>query len=95
MDDQLSHRVRAAARAGLCTLIIFMVYLTAGWLAVMALLHVRPGWVLAMCGGGKLTWDDLQIIYIRFFGVAKIMLLAVLIAVVWLALWARRLASAK
>ena len=91
MSESLAKRVRSAAAAGWWTVAIFAAYLTVSWVFILVFLSVRPGWVLALWGGGDLTWDAVQIMYLWFVGAMKVFLLAVLVAVVWLTLWARRL----
>ena len=91
MAETFAERVRAAARAGWWTFVIFAVGLAAAWGIVLGLMHTRPGWVLNLCGGGNFDWDALQRVYLWFFGVMKLILLVVLMATVFLALWSRRL----
>jgi len=94
MSEELAKRVRAAAAAGWWTVIIFAVYVTIGWLIVLAVLHAQPEWMLAMWGAGGLRWAEIQKIYLWFFGVMKMLLLAALMATVFLTIWGRRLGKA-
>ena len=94
MAETFVKRVRAAAGAGWWTFVIFAVWLAAGWGIALGLMHTRPGWALGLCGGGNFDWDTLQQMYLWFFGVMKLILLVLLMAAVFLALWARRLKSA-
>ena len=86
MSDELAKKVRAAAGAAWCTVLI-----GALWLTVMTR---RPEWVRTLWGGGDLTWDNIQIITLWFFGVFKVILFLVLFTAIWLSLWHRRLRKA-
>jgi len=92
MDDVFVKRVRAAVGAAWRTLVISAVLMTASWGGFLLIMHTRPAWVLALWGGGALTWDQVQTTAIWFYGVFKIALLLSAMATVFLALWARRLA---
>ena len=91
MSDALAQRVRAAAAAGWKTVILFWALMAAGWIGVLVILHYRPGFVLTLIGGGKMDWDRLQTLYLEYFAVFKMILLVLLIAVVWLGFWGRKL----
>jgi len=91
MNDSLGQRVRAAAAAGWWTVLIAVAWLTASWLAWMAILHSRPKWILTLWGGGDLGWPAVQNLTLWFFGVFKLILFVMLLATIWLTLWSRRL----
>ena len=91
MSDALVQRVRAAAAAGWKTVIFFWALMVASWIGVLVILHYRPGFVQTLIGGGSIDWDDLQMLYLEYFAVLKMILLALLIAVVWLSFWGRKL----
>ncbi|MCD4699429.1 MAG: hypothetical protein K8R91_02515 [Phycisphaerae bacterium] len=91
MDDLLAKRVRSAAVAGWWTVLIAAVWMTAGWFAFLAFLHYQPEWLLKLWGGGDLDWTDVQGIVLWFFAVFKLMLFAVVMVVIWLTLWSKRL----
>ena len=91
MSDALAQRVRAAA-AGWKTVILFWALMTAGWIGVLIILHYRPGFVQTLIGA-DMGWDKLHTLYIQYFAALKLILLVLLIAVVWLSLWGRKLAK--
>jgi hypothetical protein len=95
MSDELVRKVRAAAGAAWCTVLIGALWLTVGYFLWLAILTCRPEWVRTLWGGGDLTWDDMQIITLWFFGVFKVILFVILFAAIWLSLWHRRLQKAE
>ena len=94
MNETLAKRVRSAAVAGWWTILIAAVWMTAGWLFFLAILHYQPKWLLTLWGGGDLKWTDVQMIVLYFFSVFKLMLFAVVIVVIGLSLWSRGLKRA-
>ena len=91
MDDSFTKRVGSAAAAGWWTVVVWAIWLTAAWLVWLWVLHARPGWVLTLWGGGDLGWSRVQSITLTFMAVAKLILMAAVLAALWLTLWARRL----
>ena len=91
MNETLQKRVRSAAVAGWWTILIAAAWMTLAWLAFLVILNTEPGWLLKLWGGGDLDWPDVQMIVLYFFSVFKLMLFAVVIVVIWLTLWSRRL----
>lgn len=94
MDDLLAKRVRSAAIAGWWTILIAAIWMTAGWFFFLAILYCQPGWLLKLWGGGDLDWTDVRTIVLYFFSFAKLMLFMVLMIVIWLSFWSRRLKRA-
>ena len=94
MNDSLAQRVRAAAVAGWWTILIAVIWLTAAWLAFLAILAARPDWLLVLWGGGKLTWPTVQNITLWFFGAFKLVIFAGVLLTIWLTLWSGRLKRA-
>jgi hypothetical protein len=95
MADELAKKVRAAAGAAWWLVLIGIVWITVGYSAWLTLMTRRPEWIRTLWGGGNLTWDDMQIITLWFFGVLKIILFLMLFAAIWLSLWHRRLRKAE
>ena len=91
MSDALAQRVRAAAAAGWKTVILFWALMVASWIGVLLILHYEPDFVMTLIGSRSMDWDKLQMLYIEYFAVFKMILLVLLIAVVWLSFWGRRL----
>ncbi len=95
MNDTFEKRLRAAVGAGWRTLVIWAILMTASWLIFLILLHYRPGWLLDLWGGAGLTWPDVRNVAVWFFGAFKVVLWIFAMAVVFLALWLRRLSRAS
>ena len=93
-SELLAKRVRAAAVAGWWTILIIGVAMTAQWFFFLSLLHYKPAWLLTLWGGGELDWPAVHTIVLYFFAVFKLMLLAAVVAALWLTLWSRRLKRA-
>lgn len=91
MDESLSKRVGAAAAAGWWTILIGAIWLTVAWVIWLVILGTRPAWLLTLWGGGRLTWATVQTITLAVMGAMKGLLLAGLLVVIWLTLWARSL----
>jgi hypothetical protein len=90
-NRQMADRVGAAGRAAWVTLLIGAIWMTVAYLLWLAVMHAQPAWLIALWGGGELTWSDVQEITLWFFGGVKLMLFAVLFGGIWLSLWGRRL----
>lgn len=98
MNGDFIKRVRAAAGALWCTVVLGFIWLTVGWVFWLVLMHCQPGWVAWMWGGGGpdgLSWKTYHLIGMTFFGVFKLILFAALLTAIWLTLWARKLARTQ
>jgi hypothetical protein len=84
MSDTLDKRLRAATGAGWRVLLIWWLWLMIGWLGYLAIMHYRPGWVRHLWGGYKVTWEQIQEIYIWFFAVMKMGMFVWLLGVLFL-----------
>jgi len=95
MDETGGKRLGAAVRAAWHTVLIWALWLTAAWLIWLGIIHAKPGWILALWGGGDgLTWTGVQTVTIWFFGAFKVLLLVAVMITIWLTLYARRLKRA-
>ena len=94
MDENLARRVRAAAGAGWCTILILAAYMVVAWLIWLPLVRLRPGWLLTLWGGGT-SWATVHSMYLWAFAVMKLLLLAAAMVALWLTLWARRLSAGE
>ncbi len=90
-NSEMAKRVRAAAVAGWWTVIIAVIFMAASWVAFLAILHYKPYWILWLWGGGDMDWSRIQYVMLDFYATAKLMLLAVVVVVIWLSLWAGKL----
>jgi hypothetical protein len=83
-------RVRAAAGAGWWTILIAALWMTGAWLVWLWILSAQPGWAAALWGG-KIDWDQIRALMIKFFALSKLVLFLAAMTVIWLSLWARKL----
>lgn len=89
MDNLFQKKVRAAAIAGWWTLLVavaFHLFVTGGFAFLM---HAKPTWVTCMWGG--LSWDEIQHVGLYMIATYRVMVWLLLLVVVWLTIWARRL----
>lgn len=90
MTRTFTQRVRSAAYAGWCTVIIAAVWLTLAWFGYLVMQHYRPGWILALWGAGT-TWEQIHWIMLIFTAVFKVILFTLLMVTIWLTIWGRKL----
>jgi hypothetical protein len=90
MHEELSQKVRGAAVAAWWTVLIGVIWMTAGWFAFVGIMSCRPAWMLNLWGGGPIGWDDYQIMAIWFFGAFKLLLFIAILIAIWLTLWQLR-----
>ncbi len=91
--DAFGKRVRSAAVAGWWTVIIGVVWMTAGWLTMRWILEARPDWIMTVWGN-IIVWDEAQAFTLWFFSVFKLILFVMILLTVWLTIWARQLKKA-
>lgn len=92
MND-FEKKVRAAAVAAWWVVLVGFASLTVIWLVYLAFVTTRPNWLLAMWGQ-EVSWDFMQTVSLWFMGVFKLFLWFLLLAALWLTLWARQLRKA-
>ena len=98
MDDaRFQTRIRCAAAAGWWTSLIAILWLTVGWCLWIALAACPGG---ACAGLVECLWSGMTISEARpivwiFFGVMKMMIIPVVLASVFLTIWAKRLKKAE
>lgn len=90
MDDSFPIRVRAAAIAAWWTVLIAAAFLTLQWIAYLGIMATQPSWVVAFWGPGA-TWESIRTVWFEALLVAKLTLWPLVLAALWLTLWARRL----
>jgi hypothetical protein len=90
MNEDFAGRIRSAAIAGWWTILIGSLFLTFQWLASLALLSIKPGWLLTLWGP-DITWETVRTIWLWAMAIFKICLWLITLVVIWLSLWARRL----
>jgi hypothetical protein len=91
MNETFEKKVRAAAVAGWWVVLLGYVLLIVIWVAYLAIVSGRPGWLLTMWGGGDISWAYMQTMSLWFMGVFKLFLWFLFLVALWLTLWARQL----
>ncbi len=93
MNDAFEKRVRAAAVAGWWTVLITVAFITLQWIIYLIVMSARPAWLLAMWGPDV---DSAFVQRVWFWAIAilKFILWLMVLAVIWLTLWARQLRKA-
>jgi hypothetical protein len=91
MNDPFEKKVRAAAVAGWWVALIAYALLLVTWLAYRAIVTDRPAWLLTMWGQGDVGWAFVQTVSLWFMAVFKLVTWLVILAALWLTLWARQL----
>jgi hypothetical protein len=92
MDEIFTRKVRSAAIAGWWTLLIFYCILLIQWLAYVLIMTRQPAGMLCIWGAG-VTWSEIRTIWLWGMVAYKLGIGMMLFVVVWLTLWARRLAK--
>ena len=93
MDDAFEKKVRAAAVAGWWVILVAVGFLTFMWVVYLTVVPTQPRIVLAMWGP-SVTWDFVQIVWFWVMVVFKFCIWLMVLAVLWLTLWARQLRKA-
>ena len=90
MNDPFEKKVRAAAVAGWWVILIAVGFLALLWLIYLAVMSAHPAWLLTTWGSG-LDWPFVQ--HVSFWAMAtfKFCVWLMVLAVLWLTLWARQL----
>ena len=91
MNDPFEKKVRAAAVAAWWAVLIAYALLLVTWAAYLGLLSARPAWLLTLWGGGDVSWAFVQTVSLWFLGVFKLAIWLIILAALWLTLWARQL----
>jgi hypothetical protein len=91
MNDSFERKVRAAAIAGWWVVLIAYVLLLVTWIAYLALMSARPSWLISMWGQGDVSWSFMQTVSLWFMGAFKMFIWLLILAALWLTLWARQL----
>lgn len=92
MDETFARKVRSAAVAGWWTLLIAYCILLIQWLAYVLIMSRQPAGMLCIWGPGA-TWPEIRTIWLWGMVAYKLGVGMMLFVVIWLTLWARRLAK--
>jgi hypothetical protein len=94
MNGDPARNVGAAARAAWGAVVISILWMGVEYGMWLAVLHGRPAWLLTLWGGGDVAWSTVQTGGLLFFGAFELALYLLVLAAIWLSLWARRLRRA-
>lgn len=92
MDQLFTKKVRSAAVAGWWTLLIAYVVLLIQWFAYLLIMSKQPAGMLSLWGAG-VSWAEIRAIWLWGMVAYKLGVGMMLFVVIWLTLWARRLAQ--
>lgn len=92
MND-FEKKVRAAAVAGWWVVLIALAFLLILWIAYLIFIPARPAWLAAMWGPG-MDWPFIQIVWFWGIFAFEFCWWLLVLAVLWLTLWARQLRKA-
>ena len=92
MDDIFIKKVRSAAVAGWWTVLIAYCVLLIQWLAYLLIMTTQPTGMTCFWSKG-VTWPEIRSIWLWAMVTYKIVLATMIFVVIWLTLWARRLAK--
>ncbi len=90
MNDVFEKKVRAAAVAGWWTALIAVAFITLQWIVYLAAMHTRPAWILSMWGPG-VDWPFVHTVWFWAIAILKFSVWMMVVAALWLTLWARQL----
>jgi hypothetical protein len=92
MDEIFIKKVRTAAVAGWWTLLIAYCILLVQWFAYLLIMESLPAGMLCIWGAG-VTWPEMRTIWLYAMVIYKIAVGMMLFVVIWLTLWAKKLAK--
>jgi hypothetical protein len=93
MNDAFEKKVQSAAVAGWWVILIAIGFLTLVWLIYLAVMSTHPPWLLTMWGPG-IDWAFVQQVWFWVMAAFKFCVWLMVLAVLWLTLWARQLRKA-
>ena len=93
MNDAFEKRVKAAVVAGWWTVLITVAFITLQWIIYVIVMSARPAWLLSMWGP-DVDWAFVQRVWFWAIAILKFILWLMILVVIWLTLWARRLRKA-
>jgi hypothetical protein len=90
-DEVFERRLNCAVRAGWWTVVVAVLWMMVGWVVWLVILgDERVGaFVAALWGGVDL--DRMRLLVAVFFGMMKVALFALLLGVIFLTVWSRKL----
>jgi hypothetical protein len=94
MNDAFEKKVRAAAVAGWSVILIAYALLLVTWLSYLAVMSAQPAWYLSFWGP-DVSWAFVQNVWFWVMVAFKFCVWLMILAVLWLTLWARQLRKAN
>jgi hypothetical protein len=89
MADVFEARVRGAAVAAWWTLLLACAFIMVQWVAYLQVMSAKPEWAASFWGPGQ-TWESIRLVWFQSLVVIKLTLWPLVLAAVWLTLWARQ-----
>jgi hypothetical protein len=90
MNDTFEKRIRAAAVAGWWVVLIAFGFVTLQWLVYLVVMSTHPAWLISLWGPA-IEWPFVQNVWFWFVAAFKFCTWLLVLAVLWLTLWARQL----
>jgi hypothetical protein len=92
--EALEQKLRAAVSAGWKVVVIEAVFITVAWLAYLATITGRAGWLLALWGP-EVSWPTVATVSVLAIAAFKVMLWLQAALVLWAWMWARALRRSR
>ena len=90
MIELFEKKVRAAADAAWGIFLVAAGFLTLQWVIYLIVTHTQPAWLLALWGP-DVSWSFVQSVWFWAMVAFKFCVWLMVLAVLWLTLWARQL----
>ncbi|HEY2895369.1 MAG TPA: hypothetical protein VGJ16_14185 [Pirellulales bacterium] len=94
MNPTFERKVQAAAVAGWWVVLLAAILTTVSWLAYLSIVPAQPEW-LHNLWGENLSWEYIQNVWFWAIVIFKLMAWVMVMAALWLTLWARQLRKAS
>jgi hypothetical protein len=92
MDEMFIKKVRTAAVAGWWTVLIAYCLLLISWFSYLLIMKIQPEGVVCLLGKG-IAWEEIRTIWLWGMVAYKLTVAMMLFVVIWLTLWAKKLAK--
>ena len=90
MEAAFPEKVRAAAVAAWWTFLVASAFFWVQWLVYLRVMATLPVWAVSFWGPGA-TWESIRTVWFQGLFIAKLTLWLLLLAALWLTLWAMQL----
>ena len=92
MDEMFMKKIRTAAVAGWWTLLIAYCLLLISWFGYLQIMTMQPEGMLCLFGKGA-TWAEIRTVWLWGLVAYKLVVAMMLFIVIWLTIWAKKLAK--